>query len=114
MTYEDFVDICRPINVPVAVDRAPAKRAGTVVESIYNGASVIVPLADVQHIERNDGGGLRVVTKHTRWDVDRDVWANSIFVPEAEAVEFLSMWCRYRYELEQDTIADLMPSVTEP
>lgn len=84
----------------------------TVTESIFNG-SVIVPLADVQHIERhgkNSIPGIMVITKHTRWDCDRDVWANAIWIGEPEATVFLSAWCRYRSELEADTLADLSPA----
>ena len=84
----------------------------TVTESIYAGQSAIVPLADVQHIEPQNGGGLVVVTKHTRWDSDRDYWANNIFIPEKEATAFKSAWCRYRSELEADTLMDLTPEET--
>ncbi len=44
------------INVPLK----------TVTESIYSGKAVIVPLADVQHIETHNPDGLIVVTKHSR------------------------------------------------
>lgn len=84
----------------------------TVTESIYSGANVIVPLADVQHIEKWDKHtvpGIMVVTKHTRWDCDHDVWANGIWISEPEATVFRSAWCRYRSELEADTLAGLSP-----
>lgn len=82
----------------------------TVTESIYSGKSVIVPLADVQHIETHNPLGLIVVTKHTRWDKDGDFWANSIWIDGAEADAFKAAWCRYRSELEADALADLSPS----
>lgn len=81
----------------------------TVTESIFSG-SVIVPLADVQHIERQDKNsipGIFVITKHTRWDWDRDGWANAIWISDPEAVDFRSAWCRYRSELEAETLADM-------
>lgn len=81
----------------------------TVTESIYNGKTIIVPLADVQHIETKMPGGLIVVTKHTRWDKDLDFWANSIWIDDAEAKDFKAAWCRYRSELEADTLMDLSP-----
>jgi hypothetical protein len=84
----------------------------TVTESIYSG-SVIVPLADVQHIEpmpNNSISGIRIITKHTRWDHDAGDWANSIWISDPEAVEFRRVWCRYRSELEADTLADLEPA----
>jgi hypothetical protein len=84
---------------------------GTVTESIYSGKAVIVPLADVQHIETHNPLGLIVVTRHTRWDCERDVWANSIWINADEADAFKAAWCRYRSELEVDTLADLsLPS----
>lgn len=85
----------------------------TVTESIFNGSSVIVPLADVQHIEKwdkNSVPGIKVITKHTRWDREADDWANSIWISEPEATAFRAAWCRYRSELEADTLADLSPS----
>jgi hypothetical protein len=75
---------------------------GSVTESIYNG-SVIVPLADVQHLEPY-AHGLTVVTKHTRWNGDRGCWANPVNVPLAEAEGFKRAWCQYRYELEKDAM----------
>lgn len=81
----------------------------TVTESIYSGKGVVVPLADVQHIEKHNPLGLIVVTKHTRWDADTGAWANSLWVDKAEAESFLAAWCRYRSELEAHTLADIMP-----
>lgn len=84
----------------------------TVTESIYSG-SVIVPLADVQHIvlcPNNTIPGILVVTKHTRWDHETDDWANAIWINNPEAVAFKAAWCRYRSELEADTLADLEPA----
>jgi hypothetical protein len=82
----------------------------TVTESIYSGKSVIVPLADVQHIETHNPSGLIVVTKHTRWDSDTGSWANNLWIDGSEANEFKSAWCRYRSELEADTLMNLEPS----
>ena len=83
---------------------------GKVTESIYDSQSLIILLADVQHIEKHVSGSLVVVTKHTRWDAERGMWANSIFVPAEEAAAFISAWREYRHELEADTLADLAPS----
>lgn len=85
----------------------------SVTESIYAGKGIIVPLADVQHIETNNPLGLVIVTKHTRWDKDGDFWANSIWIDSAEATAFKTAWCRYRSELEADTLMDLSPSPQE-
>jgi hypothetical protein len=83
---------------------------GKVTESIYNGKGVIVPLADVQHIEKTNPSGLVVITKHTRWDAKTGGWANNIWIDKAEADAFMRAWCSYRSELEADTLADLSPA----
>jgi hypothetical protein len=83
---------------------------GAVTESIYSGKGVIVPLADVQHIEIANPAGLVVVTKHTRWDHEGGYWANSIWIGDDEAAAFKAAWCRYRSELEADMLADLEPN----
>lgn len=83
---------------------------GGATESIYSGDSVIIPMADVQHIERhatNSVPGIVVITKHTRWDVETSSWANSIWISEPEAVKFRRAWCAYRAEIEAETLADL-------
>ncbi len=82
----------------------------TVTESIFSGKNIIVPLADVQHIETHNPDGLIVVTRHTRWDADAGAWTNSIWVNADEAVAFRRAWCRYRSELEADTLMDLSPN----
>lgn len=85
---------------------------GKVTESIFSG-SVIVPLADVQHIipfPTNSVPGIWVITRHTRWDRDADDWANAIWINEPEAIAFKADWCRYRSELEADDLADLTPA----
>lgn len=80
---------------------------GKVSESIYSSKSLVVALADVQHIEKHNPHGLIVVTRHTRWDGEAGTWANNIWVDKAEASAFLRAWCTYRGELEADTLADL-------
>lgn len=80
-----------------------------ITESIYNGKTIVVPLADVQCIYLNNPLGLIVITRHTRWDFEHDNWANNIWIDGAEAAPFLRAWCRYRSELEGDTLANLEP-----
>lgn len=83
---------------------------GHVTESIYSSKSITIPLADVQHIERSNPLGLVVVTKHTRWDKDTGGWANNAWVDRSEAPSFMNAWCRYRSELEAETLAGLEPA----
>lgn len=85
----------------------------SVTESIYNGKGIIIPLADVQHIETHNPLGLIVVTKHTRWDNEAGCWGNAAWVDKAEADDFKAAWCRYRSELEAGTLAMLSPSTDE-
>jgi hypothetical protein len=85
---------------------------GRVTESIFSGTSVIVPMADVQHIElqdKNSVPGIFVITKNTRWTFEHDAWENAIWMSEPESGAFRAAWCRYRSELEADTLADLSP-----
>ncbi len=79
-------------------------------ESIFSGESVIIPMADVQHIEKHWYGeaeitkhnykGINVITKHTSWNYEYDCWENNIYLSRDEADEFISVWCAYRHEVE--------------
>lgn len=81
-------------------------------KSIFSGITTIIPMADVQHIERcwfsvkpdnrtrENYDGINIITKHTRWDMVADTWSNSIYLPKDEAKEFLNAWSTYRHELE--------------
>ena len=73
-----------------------------ITESIFDGKNVIVPLADVQHIEKRELG-IKVITNKTKWDYSMSCWENNIWIgnEDHQAQEFLSAWCRYRYELER-------------
>jgi hypothetical protein len=87
----------------------------TVTESIFSGSVVIVPMADVQHIEKWDrptSPGIRIITKHTRWDNETSDWTNAIWISEPEATAFRSAWSQYRSEIEADTLMDLSPDAS--
>ena len=90
---------------------------GKVSESIFSDGHIIIPMADVQHIEnkyhdmdlasgqkKGDLLGSIVVTKHTRWDMEADTWANNIWLSSEQTPKFLAAWCMYRNELESETI----------
>jgi len=97
------------------LERLLDKPKGKVNESVFSGESCIIPMADVQHIERHWYGsdektkenykGVKIITKHTKWDMDADTWANNIYLSREEADKFLECWCMYRHELEFDTLA---------
>jgi hypothetical protein len=86
---------------------------GKISESIFDGKSIVIPMADVQHFEKHfhkvdlmcgdkagDLSGIAIVTKHTRWDMEADCWANNIWLGKEEAEKFMRAWCCYRYEAE--------------
>ena len=97
-------------------------------ESIFSGKTVIVPMADVQHIEKqyekiydtsgfsakyvgvdyNKLAGIQVITDKTKWNFENDCWENAIWIgsTDNQAQEFLSAWCVYRSELESADRAD--------
>ena len=81
--------------------------------SIWSGKRVTIPMADVQHIEKlyhacdladgtkeGDLSGALVITKHTKWDMEADTWANNIYLGADEARQFIKDWCFYRHEIE--------------
>lgn len=91
-------------------------------ESVFSGKTVVVPLADVQHIEKQYAkiydtsgivtkyvgtdytklSGVQVITDKTKWNFKNDAWENAIWIgaTDNQAQEFLNAWCQYRYELE--------------
>jgi len=82
-------------------------------KSIYDDGKIVIPMADVQHIEKRfhscdltngtkkgDPMGAIVITKHTRWDTETDTWANNIWLDAKQTETFLRAWCAYRHELE--------------
>lgn len=89
---------------------------GKVSESIFSGATTIIPLADVQHIEKwgtfpeqettGQVSGIKIITKHTRWNFEQDCWDNNIYLNRDEAQKFLNAWCNYRAELESETLKE--------
>ena len=87
-------------------------------ESIFNGKRVTLPMADVQHIEKvfhtcdlesgqkkGDLMGFMVITKHTRWDMEVDDWANNIWIGVEDAESFMDAWTFYRHEIEGGAVA---------
>lgn len=73
---------------------------------LFEGRTTIIPLADIQHVEKywyssdkprtqDNCRGITIVTKHTCWDVENDAWANNIYLDREEADEFLSEWTQF-------------------
>ena len=83
------------------------KNPVNVSESIWSNKDVLIPMADVQHIEKlkdNEGNftGISIITKHTKWDNDHAYWANSIYVSnfKKDAEQFIQDYCYFRYEMD--------------
>jgi hypothetical protein len=65
---------------------------------LYESDTLLVPLADVQHVERHSGPGsfgLVVVMKSTRWDFTQSNWENNVWVDDEEAERFLAALRNY-------------------
>lgn len=72
---------------------------GKLTETIYDDGKVLIPMADVQHIEHLKEGGIWVITKHTNWNFEQDMWDNPIYIGERGKVqEFLESYCKFRHE----------------
>lgn len=81
---------------------------GKVTESIYSSKTVTVPLADVVFISHRSSCSI-VVMKGTTYDATADEYNNPVVIEASEVADFSAAWCRYRYELESETIQDLSP-----
>lgn len=82
-------------------------------ESIVTIDRMVIPMADVQHIEKvyerchpgsikpkNIVKGISIIMKSTRWSFEQQEWENSIYLRKIYMEEFLKAWCFYRHELE--------------
>lgn len=97
-TWAEFGEVPFPLydgeaeSLAIAVLNAVYERP----EVMFLGMWLAIPLADVQHVEKQrDTGGLMVITRHTRWDMERDCWANNVWIDVAEADAFMEAWTRY-------------------
>jgi hypothetical protein len=77
-----------------------------VTESIFDNGSILIPMADVSHVEHLvhptiGANGIMVITKHTQWNMEADTWANAAFIPEAKKQDFIKAFCIYRSEIEK-------------
>jgi hypothetical protein len=85
-------------------------------ESIFAGESAIIPLAEVQFIEpdkrKNFEDGIHIILSGTTWNAEIDCYNNHAYLRGEEAIEFKKAWCRYRHELEIESLAKLNPGIT--
>jgi hypothetical protein len=66
-------------------------------ETIFNTKDVVIPMEDVQHIDKRLGF---IITKHTKWNFDHDIWENAIWLNKKDLEKFLVEWCFYRSEID--------------
>lgn len=86
--------------------------ARTVTESIYDVPGLMIPLAEVQYIRTagrfadigEDPAGIHVYLRGG---------GNRIAIPRGESEKFAMAWCRYRSELEAETLMDLSPEAPQ-
>lgn len=67
-------------------------------ESIFDNRRVLIPMADVQHIEYLKDNGCWVIMKSTKYDYEVDIWNNPVWLSEEETPVFIKAYCFYRYE----------------
>lgn len=89
-----------------------------VTESIFSGATTIIPMAEVQYFELdqrpNFTDGINIILSGTTWNAEADCFNNSPYLRGDEADSFRRSWRRYRAELEADTLMDIEPSEVIP
>ena len=69
-------------------------------ESIYQDAEVIIPLAEVQYLQKMPDGGIVVILSGTTWNPDLESWNNSAYIEPDRAEGFIRAWCFYRHEAD--------------
>ena len=79
-------------------------------ESIFSNGSVIIPMADVSHIQKHNvynGISLQIeiVMDKSKYNIETDTYENTIWLIDRdegakEASSFIDAWCYYRHELD--------------
>lgn len=73
---------------------------------MFTGQSIIIPFADVQHVEKHwyssdvvrteeTQRGLIIITKHTTWSQEIDFWNNNVYLTKEEGISFVKEWEEY-------------------
>jgi hypothetical protein len=72
------------------------------IKIVFSENSVVVPFAIVQHIEKIKGG-IFVITKHTKYNFEQDIWENPIFISSDNGFDkkFEKEWYNYILFKEQ-------------
>jgi len=82
-------------------------------ESIFDNGSVIIPMAEVSHIERDQRpdykGAIRIIFKHSRWVNEHNSWEPMVYILQDDVPEFIKAWCFYRSEIDAITELSKQP-----
>ena len=72
---------------------------GKVSESIYNNKNLLIPMADVSHIERRKAqNGYFIIMKHTTYNTEFDDYNNAIWMTDGDMESFKKAYCYFRHE----------------
>lgn len=77
---------------------------GQVTESIFSGKRIVIPMAEVSHIENYKSKAIRIIFKHSSSSNEGGGLEPVAYLIEDEAEGFLKAWCQYRHELEKETL----------
>lgn len=84
-----------------------------ITETIFNGKSVTIPMAGVQHFEKrfNEEDKLDeicIITDKTKWNFENDTWENAIYISNYnnEADRFIQAYCTYIAEKDGLVVLD--------
>ena len=88
---------------------------------LFQGETTSFSLGDVQHFEKHwfvgddrarvPYRGIQIITCHTKWNFEHDIWENNIYLSRDEAEKFIKQWSD---EHECPPITDIPASVTKP
>lgn len=76
-------------------------------ESIFSGATVVIPMNEVSHIKIHENccgntKTIEIITSATKYNQEGGYYENSIFLYDNkktnEASNFMESWCYFRYE----------------
>lgn len=81
-------------------------------KTIWEGAGIVLGFSDVQHVETYNENGLLVITRHTRWDREADMWANNVWICAEERDRFLAEWQQYLIGKDKSDAGD-KPIITK-
>jgi len=69
---------------------------------LFQGETTSFSLGDVQHFEKHwfvgddrarvPYRGIQIITCHTKWNFEHDIWENNIYLSRDEAEKFIKQW----------------------